>query len=697
MTHHVVRLTKSQFTAQLTAPASQVAIITIDHPPVNALSQAVRAGLIECISQAEADPQVKVIVIRCAHRTFIAGADIREFGQPPTAPLLPEVVNRIEASTKPVVAELFGTILGGGLEVALACHYRVALTSAKVGFPEVNLGLIPGAGGTQRAMRLLGPKLAVDMITSGKPQTASALADTPLFDRLFDSDLTQHGLQFAEQLVANWDGPASIRRVGELAVAGDIDWAAAREKIVKQSRGADAPLVALEVMQATADKDLQQGMAYERQQFLKLRDSEQSAALRYGFAAEKAATKLALDAEPQPVKVVGVIGAGTMGSGIATAFLLTDHPVILIEQNPEGLAAGVQRVQNNLQQAVKRGRLTSQQATEFEARLHTSLDYQSLRDCDLVIEAVFEDLALKKTIMAKLEHNCQPHTILATNTSYLDINAIADGLARPQQLVGMHFFSPAHVMKLLEVVQGQHTSATVIATAMAVAKRLRKQSVLVGVCFGFAGNRMYTRYGREIQQILLEGASVAQIDQAMKNFGMAMGPLAVQDLSGIDIGHSARSSQPFPKHDPGYFRAAATMVAAGRLGRKTQGGFYDYAEDGQAYPSEQVSQLLAEQAAQLAISPRQFSEQEIAHRALMALISEGLALVAAGIVQRMSDIDVIWLHGYGFPRHKGGPMWQAKQLGADQVLEQLSLLQRQYGTDIWPSYQSSVLAQLEHL
>lgn len=590
------------------------------------------------------------------------------------------MVNRIEDSTKPVVAAMFGTSLGGGFEVALACHYRVAVKSAKVGLPEVNLGLMPGAGGTQRSMRILGPKQALEMVTSGKHVSVQSLVDTPLFDAIFDDDLDANTIMFAGQLAQ----APKIKRVGEMTVANDFDWQGAKAAIVKKARGANAPLVAYEVMEKTSTMNITDGMAYEREQFLILRESDQSAALRHAFGAEKAAGKINIDAQAQAVNLVGIIGGGNMGSGIATCFLNSGFEVVLIEQNDDGLNAGLERVQGNINSNVKRGRISEQQADDTLAKLSGSTDYNMLSDCDLVLEAVFEDIEVKKQLMAKLDEVCKPEAILATNTSYLDIDEIAASISRPQQVVGMHFFSPAHIMKLLEVVQAKQTSGIAVNTAMAVGKQLKKQSVLVGVCFGFAGNRMYTRYGREIQQMLLEGASVSQIDNAMKDFGMAMGPLAVQDLSGIDIGHNARSAQPFPEHDKGYFRAAATMVEAGRLGRKTQAGFYDYDDNGKGQVSDTVSQLLASKGKSLGFEAREFSDQEIVNRAILALISEGLALLEAGIVQRMSDIDVIWLHGYGFPRYKGGPMCQAMQMGADKVAAQLTAMAQQFGEDIWP-------------
>ena len=502
-----------------------IGIITINYPPVNALSQIVRQGIVDGIAQFEADAKISAIIIRCAARTFIAGADIKEFGLPPTTPFLPDVVNRIEASSKPVIASMFGTSLGGGFEVALACHHRVALADAEVGLPEVNLGLIPGAGGTQRLPRVVGAEKALEMVTGGKHYAVAEFADFDLFDAIFEkgSDLDSQTLAFAKQLSQN--DQLQVTRVGEREINDtDFDWDLAIQKITKKARGQNAPVVAAQVMLATKSMPIEQGMAKEREAFLQLRESEQSAALRHAFAIEKQAAKTGLNAEPLAVKKVGIIGAGNMGSGIATAFLLAGFEIYLIEQNQQGLDVGVERVTKNLSGNVKRGRMSQQQYDDCMARLQPSTDYQALSDCELVIEAIFEDIQVKKDLFSRLDQVCKAQAILATNTSYLDIDEIATAVAEPSRVIGMHFFSPAHIMKLLEVVKAKYSSDAALATAMAVAKKLKKVSVLVGVCFGFAGNRMYTRYGREIQQMLLEGASISQIDKAMTRWGMAMGP-----------------------------------------------------------------------------------------------------------------------------------------------------------------------------
>jgi 3-hydroxyacyl-CoA dehydrogenase len=686
---------------------NHIGILTIDYPPVNALSQSVRQGLIDGLENLENDNTVKAIVLQCQSRTFIAGADIKEFGKPPTEPLLPCVVNRIEDSTKPVVAAIFGTSLGGGFEVALACHYRVALADAKIGLPEVNLGLIPGAGGTQRLPRIVGAQKALEMVTSGKHYGVSELANKDitsdkgltLFDAIFEanSDLLAQTLVYVEGLINS--NNLQIKRVGEQSVNDDnFDWSKAITTISKKARGKEAPVVAANILFDTKAMGIKDGMKLEREAFLTLRQSEQSAALRYAFSIEKIAAKTDFKETPLAINNVGVIGGGNMGSGIATAFLAAGFNLTLIEQNQAALDSGVERIKTNFKRNLKSGRINQKQMDTCLDNLIATTDYHQLGQSELVVEAIFEDLAVKKQLFAKLEKVCNADCILATNTSYLDINAIADVIKRPQQVIGMHFFSPANIMKLVEVVQADKSSKVALISAMAVVKKLNKISVLVGVCFGFAGNRMYTRYGREIQQMLLEGAKIEQIDQAMTTWGMAMGPLAVQDLSGIDIGHNARSAQPFPEYDPGYFRAAATMVENNRLGRKTGQGFYRYDQDNNNGSKPEVDPVAADliraKAAELGIKSTEFNDEIIVERALLALISEGLSLYKEGIVQRLSDIDVVWLHGYGFPRHKGGPMFQAIQIGKDNIALMLERLRSQQGSKIWPEVDLSLLDEL---
>jgi 3-hydroxyacyl-CoA dehydrogenase len=669
-----------------------VGVITIDYPPVNALSQKVRVGLMQQIEQLENNDAVKIIIIRCEGRTFIAGADIKEFSSTPLEPHLPEVVNRIENSTKPIIASIFGTSLGGGFEVALACHYRVAVASAKVGLPEVNLGLIPGAGGTQRLPRIVATNKALEMITTGKHYSVSDFSEFGLFDAIFadDINLDLASLKFAQQLLTQQQLPT--KPVGKRNIVDTVeDWSEQINTVTRKARGKLAPVVACELIKKSRSLTLTEGMKLEREAFMKLKNSDQSAALRYAFSAEKLVTKTGFKAEPYAVNKVGIIGGGTMGSGIATVFLISGFEVVLIEQNNEAVEQGVQKINNNFAANLKTNRMTNLQLKDCENRLTSSIDYTALKDCDLVIEAVFENMAVKHQIFKKLAEICKPDCVLATNTSYLDINQIAAVVTRPEQVIGMHFFSPANIMKLLEVVQAKQSSEKALVTAMAIAKKLGKIPVLVGVCFGFAGNRMYTRYGREIQQMLLEGARVSEIDRALTNWGMAMGPLAVADMSGLDIGYHARSSQPFPDYDPGYFKPAELMFQLDRYGRKTQAGYYQYDDNGRAIEDPEVDNLIAAKAAELNIPSQSFSEQDIVNRALYALISEGLQLLEDGIVKRASDLDVIWLHGYGFPRHKGGPMFQAQQYGKQKLDKAFAELTQKEGDKIWPKVNTGSL------
>lgn len=670
---------------------NSIGIISINYPPVNALSQPVRLGLCEGIESLEQEDDIKAIIIRCEQRTFIAGADIKEFGKTPLEPHLPDVVNRIEACNKPVISSMFGTSLGGGFEVALACHYRVVLSGSKVGLPEVNLGLIPGAGGTQRLPRIVGCQKALEMITSGKHYSVDSFSENGLFDKVIDSNenLDLETLNFAVNLVTRSN---TLARSDDSSMIDDIDdWQLAIDNIVKQARGKIAPIVAAELIRETRSSSVLDGMKLERQEFVKLRDSEQSAALRFVFGAERAAAKTEFSAAPLNVNKVGIIGGGTMGAGIATAFLSSGFNVVLIEQNKQALDLGQERINKIFSSNLKRGRISKDDSEKQLANLNASVSYDSLAECDLVIEAVFENMQVKKDIFTKLDSICKKECILATNTSYLDINEIASVVGRPEQVIGMHFFSPANIMKLLEVVQAKKSSEQALVTAMAVAKKLGKISVLVGVCFGFAGNRMYTRYGREVQQMLLEGATVQQIDSALTSWGMAMGPLAVADMSGIDIGVNARNSQPFPEFDPGYFKPSVLMFEQGRFGRKTGAGYYSYNEQDSAQPDESVTESILQQANNLGISQQYFSEEEIVNRCIYALISEGMQLLKDGIVQRASDIDVIWLHGYGFPRYKGGPMFQAKALGIENVKKVIEDYRAQFGNKIWPKINFELL------
>ncbi|MBT8105858.1 MAG: 3-hydroxyacyl-CoA dehydrogenase [Woeseiaceae bacterium] len=635
-----------------------IGVITIDHPPVNALSLAVRQGIMDSLDAAAGDASRAVLII-CEGRTFCAGADISEFGKPPEEPWLPAVVNRIEAFDKPVVAALHGTALGGGFEIALGAHYRCALASAKIGLPEVRLGLLPGAGGTQRTPRLAGVGAALDLMTSGVPVDAHRALAAGLIDRVFDADLADAAMAWIAELVDEDAGP---RRASELPIAahdgGIFDQYRAR--LAKKARGQVAPQAIVDCVEQAAMTEFADGEAFERETFMKLMAGDQSAALRHFFFAEREAAKvegLAMGAQTRPIESVGIIGGGTMGGGIAMSFANAGFAVTLVEISDEALDRGLSIVDRNYTGSVKRGKLSEDAAAANRARIAGSTDYANLADVDLVIEAVFEDPGLKKEIFARLDGTCKPGAILATNTSYQDVDAIAAVTGRPQDVIGLHFFSPAHIMKLLEVVRGEKTADDVLATCMQLAKRLRKVPVVSGVCYGFIGNRMLRPYGKQVQLLLLEGASPGQIDAAMEGFGMAMGPLRVFDLAGLDVGYKARQALPDEmKGDPATYRVPELLVEAGRLGQKSGAGFYRYDDDGKPIPDPAVDEIIERTAQEFGIERREIGDDEIVECLLRALVDEGRKIVAEGIAQRESDIDVVYVYGYGFPAWRGGPM-----------------------------------------
>ncbi len=640
-----------------------IGVITVNNPPVNALSHAVRQGLMDAISAAQGDAS-RAVVICCEGSTFIAGADITEFGKPFKAPGLPDVLDAIEASTKPVIAALHGTALGGGLESALAAHYRCAIGSAKVGFPEVHLGLLPGAGGTQRTPRLAGIKASLDLITSGAPITAADAATIGLIDKIIDGDLRSGAVSFANSLVA--DG-APVRKSSELpAPEHDASlFEAYRAAVAKRARGQIAPERIVAAVEAATKMPYEQGVLVERQAFMDCLNSSQSAGMRHIFFAERQASKvegLSKDTPQRKVASVGVIGGGTMGGGIAMSFANAGIAVTMIEVTDEALQRGLSIIEKNYAGSVKRGKLSEAEAKHCRSLISGSTDYADLSSVDLVVEAVFEDPDLKKKIFMQLDAVCKPGAILATNTSYQDVDAIAAATQRPQDIVGMHFFSPAHIMKLLEVVRGEKTSDEVLATVMTLAKKIRKVAVVSGVCYGFIGNRMLNPYGKTVQLLLLEGASPQQIDTAMENWGMAMGPLRVFDLAGLDVGYKAREALPDDqKGDPKSFRVPDLLVEAGRLGQKSGAGFYAYDENRAPTPDPLVDKLILVAAQEFSIARRTISDEEIVDRLISSLVDEGRKILEEGIAQRSSDIDVVYVYGYGFPASRGGPMFYADQ------------------------------------
>lgn len=665
---------------------ANLALITVNNPPVNALSQPVRQGLLDAFRAAEEDARVDAVVLLCAGSTFIAGADIKEFGKPPQEPSLPELVNAIEACSKPSVAVLHGTALGGGLEVALGCHYRIARSDTRVGLPEVKLGLLPGAGGTQRLPRLAGVAKALEMIVSGAPIAAADACENGIVDELCDGDLVAAGSAFAQRLLAAGRG---VRRSGEQRIASvEVDSAllieAKRAEVRKRLPGLFAPLRCVSAVEAATLLPLTEGLKRERELFQECLASPQRAALVHAFFAERQAGKVSgvpADTSVREIKCAAVIGGGTMGVGIALCFVNAGLPVKLLEVNAEALDRALQRARDIYAASVTRGSLAQAAMDQRLSLLEGVTDYAALADVDVVVEAVFEDMGVKRQVFEQLDAVCKAGAILASNTSSLDLNAIAALTRRPADVVGLHFFSPANVMRLLEVVRGEQTSAEVLASAMALGKRLKKVAVVVGVCDGFVGNRMVFQYGRESEFLLEEGATAQQVDAALRDFGMAMGPLAMRDLSGLDIGMAIRKRQRETLSVE--YRLPCLLdklCAAGMLGQKTGKGFYLYPAGSRTpQPNPELAALLEAASRQQGIERRELSADYIVERSIFALINEGAKILEEGIAQRASDIDSIYLNGYGFPAFRGGPMFYADQLGLDQVLARVREFHQRFG------------------
>ena len=637
-----------------------VAVLAIRNPPVNALSHAVRAGLWAAMDRAE--DEARAVVILGEGRTFIAGADISEFGRPPKEPWLPALCDRIEASPLPVVAAIHGTALGGGLEVALAAHYRVAVPSAKVGLPEVLLGIIPGAGGTQRLPRLTGAEAALDLVTTGRHVPAGDALDLGILDRVEEGEPRVIGLAYARELLAEGTGP---RRVSELPRPEPLDWDTAHAKALAKGRGQIAPAAAVRAVQAASEMDYPEGLARERGLFGELMESPQREGLIHAFFAERAVSKLPelKGVEPREVSHVGVIGGGTMGSGIATACLLVGLPVTMVEASGEALARGEGTVAKNLDGAVARGKMSDDRRTAVEFAGATGMD--ALGAADLVVEAVFEEMDVKKDVFGRLDAAAKPGAVLATNTSYLDVDEIAAATSRPEDVIGLHFFSPAHVMRLLEVVVGERTAPEVVATGFALAKRLGKVAVRAGVCDGFIGNRILSHWRMAVDHMVLDGASPYQVDRALEAFGMAMGPYKVADLAGLDIGWATRkrlAATRDPRERVPTF--ADRLCEMGRFGRKTGRGYYVY-EDGKPIEDPEVEAIVAEAREG---EGRAFEDHEIQRRTMAAMVDEAARVVEEGIAARPLDVDVVLVHGYGFPRWRGGPMLWADREGLDSLL-----------------------------
>ncbi len=663
----------------------QVAVITIDNPPVNALSHTVRKGIGDCLAKADGDDAIEALVIYCAGRTFIAGADIREFGKPPQSPSLREVLAQLDAFSKPTVAAIHGTALGGGLETALCCHYRVAVSDAKLGLPEVKLGLLPGSGGTQRLPRLIGAENALDMMTGGKPVDAATTMAWGMVDRCTDDELLKAAIDFASQSIAEKNLPRiSERQVPDLE---DGFFAAYRKKIARRTRGFEAPERIVQCVEAAVSVSFDDGMRKERELFRLCRDSSQSASMRHLFFAERQVARVPdvpKETEVREISKIAVIGAGTMGAGIALSCLDAGLDVALLDKDRQGLERGRATIEKLLTAAVGKGRISDTQMQARLSRLDLIDDFAALADADLVIEAVFESMAIKEEVFAALDRVCRDGAILASNTSTLDIDRIAAATSRPEDVIGLHFFSPANIMKLLEIVRGAKTSAEVIASSLRFAKQLSKIGVLVGNCFGFVGNRMLYGYGRENQFLLLESAAPEYIDQVLTDWGMAMGPNAVGDLAGLDVGYKVRQERTDLPDDPRYYRVADMLAKQGRFGQKTGRGIYLY-ENGsrKPIPDPEVGEMIRREAERLGVEQREIGDEEIIERCIYALVLEGAKILEQGFALRASDIDVVWANGYGFPRYRGGPMFYADTMGVEKVYDAICGFHERFGPQYW--------------
>jgi 3-hydroxyacyl-CoA dehydrogenase len=640
-----------------------VLVVLVNNPPVNALSWHVRQGLQDGFEKALADDTIKAIVLRCDGATFIAGADITEFGKPPQGPDFASVLRQMEGASKPIVAAIHGTALGGGLETALCCHYRIAVPSAKLGVPEVKLGLLPGGGGTQRLPRVVGVEAAATMCSLGDPISASKAKELGLVDALAgDATLAEDAIAFAREMIAK--GPRPTR---DLPVNGDIGVVEQLKAAnAKKWKGFEAPYANLACVEAATRLPFDDGLAFERTEFLKLMGGSQSAAQRHMFFAERQAAKidgLPKDIELRDIKKVGVIGAGTMGGGISMNFLAAGIPVTIVEMVQENLDRGVGVIRKNYDASAAKGRFTTDKVEAMMSALTPTLVLEDLADCDLIIEAVYESMDVKKEVFGKLDAIAKPGAILASNTSYLNVDEIAASTSRPQDVLGMHFFSPANVMKLLEVVRGEKTAPDVLATAMALGKKIGKVAVVAGVCHGFIGNRMLAQRQIPANQLLLEGATPAQIDKVHTDFGMPMGPFQMSDLAGLDIGWH---------RDPARIETVRdALCAAGRWGQKTGKGFYDYDEKRVGTPSPAALAIIEEFRATSNLPKREITDQEIIERTLYPMVNEGYLILEEGKAQRASDIDVVWIYGYGWPIYRGGPMFWGDLEGPKKIADAL--------------------------
>jgi 3-hydroxyacyl-CoA dehydrogenase len=654
-----------------------VAVITMNNPPVNGLGFDLRRDLVEGLTRAEADANVKAVVLIGSARAFSGGADIREFDSPKASaePTLNTVIRILESAKKPVVAAIGGACMGGGLELAMGCHYRVAVKGAQIALPEVKLGLMPGAGGTQRLPRLIGAEAALNMIVSGNPVPSEQLKDSALFDEMVEDDLLRGAVAFAERVIAEG---RSLKRVRDMKVnLADADkfFQSARNTVRAAQRNFPAPLKCVDAVAAAVTMPYDEGARFERESFLQLMQSPESRALRHAFFGERAAAKIPDVPEDTPLRKIekmAVIGAGTMGGGITMNFLNAGIPVTLLEMKQEALDKGLATIRKNYEASARKGRLSAQQIEERMALVRPTLSYDDLRDADMAIEAVFEDISVKEAVFKRLDEVMKSGAILASNTSTLDLNKIADFTRRPQDVVGTHFFSPANVMKLLEVVRGAKTAKDVLATVMGLARKIRKTAVVSGVCDGFIGNRMVEQYLRQALFLLEEGATPRQVDRAVENWGMAMGPFRMSDLAGNDIGWAIRKRRYREQPDLKYSKIADRLCEQGRFGQKTGLGWYRY-EAGRrdAVPDPAVEQMIVDYSKETGSQHRGIDDEEIVQRLIFALVNEGAAILQEGISLRASDIDMVYLTGYGFPLYRGGPMLYADEVGLRNVVDRM--------------------------
>jgi 3-hydroxyacyl-CoA dehydrogenase len=657
-----------------------ILIVASNNPPVNALGHAVREGLVQAIGEADGDEAVKAVVIVCEGQTFFAGADISEFGTPKSfqPPMLPQVVDIIENCTKPVVAAIHGTAFGGGLEVALASHYRVAVPSAKLGVPEVKLGLLPGAGGTQRLPRVAGVEKALEMAATGNPIGAKDAGAIGLVDRIVEGDLLQHAVAFADEVKSARPLPKSSEREDKLAEARSNPglFADFRKANARKFRGFDAPEYNIQAIEAAVARPYSEGVLEERRLFMELMSGTQARAQQYFFFAERQASKiegLPEDTAPREIRKVGVIGAGTMGGGISMNFLSAGIPVTIVEQQQDALDGGTGVMRKNYEASAAKGKLSAGQVEQAMALLSPTLELEDLADCDLIIEAIFENMDVKKEVFGKLDRIAKPGAILASNTSYLNIDEIAASTSRPEDVLGLHFFSPANIMKLLEVVRGAKTAPDVLVTAMSLARKIRKVAVVAGVCYGFIGNRMLIPRQVQAQRLLLEGATPEQVDRVHVEFGMPMGPFQMADLAGVDIGWHRDPSRIENIRD--------ALCAIDRWGQKKGAGFYDYDDKRRPSPSPKVQEIIEDFRRREGVEPREISDQEIVERTLYTMVNEGAKILEEGMAQRASDIDVVWVYGYGWPVYRGGPMFWADTEGLPRIVEGLRRQQDRLGGD----------------